>query len=77
MQLGFGSVISTIGGVEQSTVVECFLKHDNGFTFQEIYSLNAHIQYKTSVHKNHKPDLEDPSTWASSTIHTVVGSFFL
>ena len=35
MQLGFGSVISTIGGVEQSTVVDLFLKHDDGFTFQK------------------------------------------
>ena len=39
MQLGFGSVISTIGGVEQSTVVDLFLKHDDGFTFQK----NIHV----------------------------------
>ncbi len=60
----------TIGGFEQSTVVDCFLKHDDGFTFQEIYmqSKRPHSVQNISSQESQPCDLGDPSTWASSTV---------
>ena len=54
-------------GVLSSQSVDCFFKHDDGFTFQETYkqSKRPHSVQNISSQESQdsQRDLEDPSTW--------------